>query len=285
MKKSNSKIRWLTILVSVPILIYVSILVRFFINQDKLLFQNQRVVQQPNIEKLDIQDIRIKTSDGEIIQAWYEPARPNRPTVLFFHGNATLLEMSKWRYLRMHKQGVGYLAIAYRGYGESSGTPSEAGILTDGIAAYEWLVAQRIRPENIIIHGHSLGTGVATHVASLKPARALLLEAPFLSAPEVAKAHYPYLPIDLMMRNRFENKRRIHKVKMPLLIAHGTGDVVIPFSQGRSLFAMANSPKKFVEMKNSDHNTLTRDGVYDHYWRFIGLVPMDFAPNIIIGAQ
>lgn len=285
MKISNTINRILIASVSIPFLIYFSILVHFSINQDKLLFQNQQKEQRPNIEKLNIQNNRIQTPDGETIQGWYEAAKPNRPTILFFHGNATLLEMSKWRYLRMHKQGVGYLAIAYRGYGESTGVPSEEGVLIDGIAAYDWLTAQGIKADDIIIHGHSLGAAVAIHVASQRPAKALLLEAPFMSAAEVAKAHYPFLPIDLLMRNKFENTARIRNVRIPVLIAHGTSDIVIPFSQGSALFAMANAPKKFVAMTNSDHNTLTRDGVYNHFWKFVGLIQRDYAPDIVIVTQ
>ena len=203
--------------------------------------------------------------------------------ILFLHGQGSTLELGKWRYIRMHKEGVGYLALAYRGFSGSTGTPTEQGLFTDGLAAYDWLKAKGFKDADIVIHGHSLGTGVATYVATQRPARALILEAPFTGAVDVAKERYPYMPVDLLMRDKFLNRARIRDVHMPLLIAHGTADTVVPFSEGRALFAMANAPKTFVTMPGSEHNTLTRDGVYAYYWKFLGLAPVDLAPELIIG--
>ena len=282
MKHQTIILRRIGFMFAIPFVLYLAIIVYFYCNQNYLLFQNQHVIETPRYDKLDIKDVRIKTPDGEILQAWYEPAKPNRPTILYLHGNASTLDMGKWRYIRMHKQGVGFLALAYRGYSASSGTPSEKGLFIDCVAAYDWLISQGVKHNEIIIHGHSLGSGAATYLAGVKPARALILESPFTSAVDTGKSHYPFLPVSMMMKNRFENYKRIQNVHIPTIIAHGTNDVVIPFSEGKELFALANNPKSFVEMKYSDHNTLPRDGVYDYYWKFIGLEPMDFAPNIKI---
>lgn len=236
----------------------------------------------PDITGLAIQDVRIRTPDGETIEAWYEPPQPGRPVMLFLHGNGSSLAMGKWRYIRMHKQGVGYLAIAYRGYSGSTGKLSEKGLLIDGVAGYDWLKAKGFKDSDIVVHGHSLGTGVATWVATQRPARALVLEAPFTAASDVGAEQYPWVPVELLMRDKYMSRKRIRDVHMPVLIAHGTKDQVIPFHQGERLFALANEPKTFVRMEGSGHNTLVRDGLYDHIWTFLGLEPKDYAPEMVI---
>ncbi|MGZ3304856.1 MAG: alpha/beta hydrolase, partial [Asticcacaulis sp.] len=199
--------------------------------------------------------------------------QPGRPVMLFLHGQGASLELGKWRYIRMHKEGVGFLALAYRGYSGSTGTPTEKGLFTDALAAYDWLRARGFGDSDIVIHGHSLGTGVAVYLATQRPARALILEAPFTAAADVAAGRYPYVPVRLLMRDHYDSATRIRDVHMPLLIAHGDADRVIPFAEGQTLYALANPPKLFVRMHGSDHNTLVRDGLYDRIWPFLGLEP------------
>ncbi len=251
-----------------------------YVNQRHLLYRTEAEPTEPLNPSLKIQDIRIKTPDGETLQAWYEPPQPGRPVFLFLHGQGGTLAMSKYRYIRMHKQGVGYLALAYRGYSSSTGHPTEKGLLIDGLAAYDWLAAKGFKASDIIIHGHSLGAGVATYVATQRPARALILEAPFTGAADVAQERYPFIPVTLLMHDKFLNRERIRDVHIPVLIAHGDRDSVIPFAQGQRLFALANAPKTFVRMHGSEHNTLTRDGVYPHYWAFLGLPTKDYDPAL-----
>lgn len=270
----------LLILAAAAIAVYLGVVGYLYFNQRHFLYAAQPGLETPAINGLAIQDIRITTKDSETLQAWYEPPQEGRPVILFFHGKGDALSMGKWRYTRMHKAGVGYLALSYRGYGGSTGAPTENGLLTDGLAAYDWLRAQGFKDQQIVIHGHSLGSGVATYVATQRPARALLLEAPFTATCDVASTRYPLIPACLLMRDRFLNRERIKDVHMPLLIAHGDRDSVVPFAQGKHLFKLANSPKVFVNMKGSEHSTLTRDGVYNAYWRFLGLpeYPADPAP-------
>ncbi len=272
----------LLVIAGLAILAYGGAIAFLYTHQTQMLYMARAVAETPDIPGLPIRDVRIRTPDGETLQAWYEPPRPGKPVFLFLHGQGATLELGKWRYVRMHKEGVGYLALAYRGFSGSTGRPSEQGLFTDGVAAYDWLKAQGFRDSDIVIHGHSLGTGVATYVATQRPARALILEAPFTAAVDVARARYPYMPVDLLMRDRFESRKRIRDVHMPLLIAHGTADSVVPFSEGKALYDMANSPRTFVTLPGSEHNTLTRDGVYDAYWRFLGLAPVDLDPAMVI---
>ncbi len=270
------------ILFGVVAVIYACAVGYLYFNQRHILFAPTPGAETPDIRGLDITDLRIETPDRERLEAWYEPAKPGKPVILFFHGQGGTLELGKWRYIRMHKMGVGYLALSYRGYSGSTGTPSEKGLLIDGLAAYDWLKAKGYRDQDIVIHGHSLGTGVATYVATQRPARALILEAPFTAAADVAQERYPFMPVSLLMKDKFLSRQRIKDVHMPLLIVHGDRDNVVPYAEGKRLFALANEPKTFIRMPGSHHNTLTRDGAYRYYWTFLRLPEEDLDPRLVI---
>lgn len=224
----------------------------------------------PDADGPPIEVTRIDTVDGERLVAWYLPARPGKPTILFFNGNAAGLEVQKGRWRRIAAEGVGFLAIGYRGYDGSTGKPTEEGLHQDSLAAYTWLTA-RVPAHDIVIHGFSLGSGVAVRLASEKPARALVLEAPYTAAVDLAARAAPWVPVGLLMQDQYLSRERIGQVRTPLLIVHGEADSVIPVAMGEQLFSMAHKPKTFVRMTGSDHNTLTRDGLYDHVWRFLDL--------------
>jgi len=229
-----------------------------------------------------VTDVRIKTPDGETLDGWYAPPRFGHMVILYFHGNDGTIGDSRWRYVRLLAEGVGFLAIDYRGFGQSTGHVSERGLLTDGVAAYDWLRAKGFQPNDIVIHGHSLGTGVAIYLATQRPARALILEAPFTAAVDVAAHNWWFVPVSLLMNDQYLSRDRIRDVHMSVLIAHGDADRVIPFQEGVDLYKLANAPKTFVRMHGSDHSTLTRDGVYTCYWRFLGL-PYDTADSGVCG--
>ncbi|MFT3996349.1 MAG: alpha/beta hydrolase [Asticcacaulis sp.] len=220
-----------------------------------------------------IQDVRLKTPDGETLQAWYLPPRDGKPIFLFFGGQGSSLEVQMGRYTRMAAMGDGFLALAYRGFSQSTGHPSEDGLFMDGLVAYDWLKAQGYGRERIVLHGHSLGSGVATYVATQRPARGLILEAPFTAASDVGQERYPYIPVQFLMQDKFASRDRIGAVYMPVLIVHGDRDSVVPFAHGQRLFARANQPKTFIRMAGEDHSTLTRAGIYDRYQAWVEGLP------------
>lgn len=273
------RLRWLFLgLLVIALTGYAGVLSYLYANQRHLLYLNRHEIETPDIRGVPIEDVRIATPDGETLQAWYAPPQAGKPVFLFFHGQGAKLEQGKARYIRIHAEGSGFLALAYRGFSQSTGTPSEQGLFTDGLAAYDWLRAKGFSPANIVIHGHSLGSGVATYVAAHRPARALILEAPFTAASDVGAKRYPYIPVAWLMRDHFDNVERIKDVHMPVLVAHGTADHTIPFQQGRAVYDAANAPKRFVAMPGSDHSTLVRDGVYHAYWSFLGLPDTETTP-------
>lgn len=172
--------------------IYLLILGYIYVNQHDLLYMPTATVTAPNVEGVpDIEDIRLKTPDGETLRAWYMPPEEGKPLILFLGGQSSAIHDQTERYIRMHREGVGFLALSYRGYAGSTGTPSEAGLYTDAATAYDWLAGQGYPPERIAIHGHSLGSGPATWLATQRPARALILEAPFTAASDLGQERYP----------------------------------------------------------------------------------------------
>lgn len=216
------------------------------------------------------QAVELKTPDGESLAAWYVAPSSGNPVFLFLHGKGGGLERKKWRWQRIRQAGAGVLAFSYRGYPGSTGSPSEAGLIRDAETAYMWL-RERHSPNQIVIHGLSLGTGVGVALGTKVDARALILEAPYAAAVDLAAERYPWLPVHSLMWDTFLSRERIANVGMPVLIAHGTRDTVIPFMHGKRLFARAVEPKKLVLMPGSDHSSLVRDGLYSHIWRFLGL--------------
>ncbi|MCB1505760.1 MAG: alpha/beta hydrolase [Hyphomicrobiaceae bacterium] len=214
--------------------------------------------------------VKITTPDGEQLAGWYLAPRQGQPVFLFLHGKGGGLERKSWRWKRIREHGAGVLAISYRGYPGSTGTPSEAGLMIDGRAAYDWLRGKGHAASDIVLHGLSLGTGVAVKLAAEVQAKALILEAPYTAVVDVAAERYPWLPVRLLMHDQFLTRERIGKIAVPVLIAHGTRDTVIPFEQGERLFALAPEPKVMARMEGSDHSTLTRDGIYEkHIWPFL----------------
>ncbi len=219
-----------------------------------------------------LQVVRLATADRQRLVAWYAPPSLGRSTLLYFGGNGDSLAGDQDRLRQIAAEGVGVLDVAYRGYSGSSGAPTEAGLHLDAEAAYAWLAA-RTPSEQIVIAGHSLGTGVAVRLAAQRPARALVLESPFTSAMAVAARMLPWAPVSLLMQDRFRSDQWIGKVHVPVLIVHGDHDGVIPFEQGRALFALANQPKAFVAILGGGHDDLPELGLYGHVWRFLGLPP------------
>lgn len=213
--------------------------------------------------------VTIPTMDGEKLAGWYLPPREkNGDVFLFFHGKGGALERKKWRWARLIKHGDGILAFSYRGFPGSTGLPSEDGLYEDARAAYHWL-AQKHKPSSIVLHGLSLGTGVAAKLATEVKAKALVLEAPYAALVDVAAGRHPYFPVSYLLWDQFRTENFIADIKMPLLIVHGDHDTAIPLEHARKLFQLAPQPKKLVVMKGSDHNTLVRDGMYPHIWAFL----------------
>jgi hypothetical protein len=199
----------------------------------------------------------LPTPDGERLVLWWSPPPPGRPVVLFLHGNAGAMADRAERLAFYQARALGAAFLSYRGYGGSTGRPSEAGLQTDARAAHDFLRARGIPADRIVLVGESLGTGVAVPLAASQPVGAVVLEAPFTAAVDVAARAYPFVPVRLLMRDRFLSRDRIGRIGAPLLILHGKADRVIPYAMGQALFAMASQPKTLVSLGPVGHEALS----------------------------
>jgi uncharacterized protein len=230
--------------------------VMYAYQRDLQYFPSRNAPAPADLGLAGVQVERLLTSDSEEIDLWYAPAAPGKPTILFFHGNAGEVADRAPRLAAYQAAGYGAAFVSYRGYGGSTGSPSETGFLQDARAAYYWLLAQDVPYQQIVVVGESLGTGVAVQLAATVPVGAIVLEAPYTAAVDVAAGAYPWLPVRWLMKDQFRSIDEIGLVNAPLLILHGTDDAVIPFAQGQALFVAANEPKSFVPLESAGHDAL-----------------------------
>ena len=210
----------------------------------------------------------LTADDGARIILWYVPAKPGHHVVLYFHGNGDVLARLVGLFRAITADGTGLVAMSYRGYGGSAGSPSEGALLRDAAAAYDFARA-RYDANRIVPWGFSLGTGVAVAVAADHPVGGLILEAPYTSIADLAARAFPYLPVRLFLRDSFHSDERIARVTAPLLIMHGERDPVIPIALAEKLFELANEPKQFVRFPDGGHNDLGNFGAVETARQFI----------------
>ena len=209
-------------------------------------------------------------TDGVRLTGWYAPVAAGKPSVLYFHGNAGNLSGRSERFQTILASGFGLLAVSYRGYPGSEGSPGERHLIADGLALYDWLAGQS---DQIVVHGESLGTGVAVAVAARRDSRALVLEAPYTAAVDIAAEQYPWMPVGFLMIDQFRSRERIRRVSEPVLIVHGTDDRVIPVGHGRRIFALAGEPKTLAIVDGAGHDDLWPRGLWQRVLRLLAENP------------
>ncbi|RMF53574.1 MAG: alpha/beta hydrolase [Bacteroidetes bacterium] len=232
---------------------YALVVALMFTYQNRLLFLPTREhLASPDEHGLTWEDVFFETTDGERLHGWWLPARKARGTLLFFHGVRGNLSWRLPFLTRWHSLGFHVFAFDYRGFGKSTGTPSEAGLYRDARAAWHYLThARGLAPSDIVVLGRSLGGGPATWLVERVRPRALVLEATFTSVPDVAALHYPWLPARYLARNRFDNLARMPRLDVPVLVIHSRDDQVVPFAHGQALYEAAREPKAFLEIRGS----------------------------------
>ncbi len=252
-----STLKWIAVIVVAG---YLGLGALMYFAQRALMYFPERVRTSPAAAGLpQAEEVVLDTADGEKVIAWHVPPRGDKPVVIYFHGNGGSLRYRVDRFRALTADGTGLVALSYRGYGGSTGSPSEAGLIADATATYDFAAA-RYATARIVLWGESLGSGVAIALAAEKPASHLILDAPFTSAVDIAAAHYRFLPVRLLMKDQFRSDQRIAQVKVPVLVLHGELDNVIPIASGERLYAMVSGPKRFVRFPQGDHVDLDRHG-------------------------
>ena len=216
----------------------------------------------------DAEEVVLDSSDGARVIVWHVAPREDRPVWLYFHGNGGALRYRVDRFRALTAQGEGLVALSYRGYAGSTGSPSEAGLIDDARAAYDF-AAKRYPAGRIMLWGESLGTGVAVALATERPVSRIVLEAPFLSAMDIAAGAYPIIPVRFLMKDKFRSDLRIPKVTVPVLILHGDRDPVVPISSGQMLYKLIQSPKQFVRIPGGGHENLGSFGISQAVRKFL----------------
>ena len=257
-------------LLGAAIALYAALAGGLYLYQRKLLFVPDRA--RPDLHAVGIaalQELTLETPDGLRLLAWWLPPAPGRPVVVYFHGNAGHLGYRTTRLGLFHTAGFGVLYPEYRGYGGNPGEPTETGLLTDARTAMDFLAAQNIAPERIAIFGESLGTAVATRMASEHRIAALILESPFTSIADVAQSHYPYVPASRLLKDRFETAPFIQQVTAPILMMLGERDTIVPPAFTRRLYEVAPDPKQLWAAPEGHHSNLRDLGSFDVVIPFI----------------
>jgi fermentation-respiration switch protein FrsA (DUF1100 family) len=243
-------------------LIYISLGVLLYLFQGSMVFLANLPGRALEASPADIgllhEDVAIATADGERLHAWYISAPDRRGVLLFFHGNAGNISHRLESIMIFNRLGLDVLIVDYRGYGLSTGSPSEHGSYRDAQAAWDYLVSKRsVQPSDIVIFGRSLGGAVGSWLASRLPddqqPAAVIIESTFTSGADMARRLYPVYPARLLTRLKYPVVDYAARLKCPVLVVHSRNDEIIPFAMGRTIYAAAPQPKEFIELRG-DHN-------------------------------
>jgi uncharacterized protein len=250
-------LKWLLIVVVVA---YAGALALMYVFQRALMYSPDTTRTPPAQAGLpQAAEVMLTSADGERLIAWHVAPRGGKPVVLYFQGNAGASNLRAERFTWLTADGTGLLALSYRGYGGSTGTPSEEGLIRDATAAYDFAAA-RYPDKRIVLFGESLGTAVAIALAAERAVAGLILDAPFTSAADVGASAFPFAPVRWLIKDTYHSDRRIGRVSAPILVLHGERDSVIPISFGERLFALARQPKRMVRFADGGHVNLDEHG-------------------------
>ena len=253
-KKNLTKMNYLTLILLTFLLIYFFILISTYVFQRNLLYHPKENNYFGDELLVSIEKVKIKTQDNIELLSWHHKKNLEKyKTILFLHGNAGSLENRIHKINHFKDININFLIIAWRGFNDNKGEPTEKGLYEDARSAVRWLNSKGVNVKNIIIYGESLGTGVAIEIAQNKSFAGIILESPFTSMIDVAKDKYPYLPVKLLLKDKYESDKKIKNINSPILIMHGKVDNIVPFYMGRKMYDLANEPKYSYFSEYDDH--------------------------------
>lgn len=244
---------------------YTLLCAALFLFQSRLVYfpdVGREIVATPKQAGLAYEEATIATADGETLRGWFVAADRPRATLLFLHGNAgNISHRLDWITL-LHEIGVSTLIVDYRGYGKSTGAPSEQGTYLDAEAAWNHLIETRgVSADEIVLFGESLGAAIAAHLAARNRPRALIIISAFTSVPDLASELYAFVPARWLARFEYNTLERVKQAACPVLVIHSPDDEIVPFAHGRRIYESANEPKQFLEIRggHNDGFIISRD--------------------------
>ena len=262
--------KYLYLAISSIVLAYIAIILFVYFYQRNLLYHPSENNYLNDKINFSYKEIFIKTNKNIKLKSWFiEKDLKKFKTILLFHGNAGNLFNRVYKLNKLKKLDLNILIISWRGFSGNEGRPTEKNLYNDAEEAVRWLNNQGIDNKNIILYGESLGTGVATELGKRNTFGGIILESPFTSIAKAAKVYYPYLPINLILKDRFNSIEKIQSITIPILIMHGKKDNIIPQTMGLELFEKANEPKFNYFPENDNHMMEYNDELLGNITLFI----------------
>ena len=277
--------RWLIRLATAAVIVYAALLLFLFFVQRDLMYPAGTTPPDAGSAGFAglVETVQLTTADGLRLLSWYRaPRTATSPVVIYFHGNGGTIAHRGPAVRPFIDAGYCVLLLEYRGYGGDPGSPTEEGLYADGRAALGFVDAEGIPVGRQILYGESLGTGVAVQMAHERGAGALVLASPYTSIADVAQPRFPFVPVRLLLRDRFESDEKIGALRMPIMVLHGKRDDTIPVDLGIALYEMAPEPKAIELVPKAGHNNLNRFGVAVAILGFLrqhGLGPQPGSPG------
>ena len=246
--------KYLYLTISSIIVAYLVIIIFVYFYQRNLLYHPTENNYQDDKVQFNYDEIFIKVDEEIKLKSWLiKKDFVKYKTLVVFHGNAGHLSNRIYKLNELYKLDINILLISWRGFSGNNGSPTEQNLYRDAEAAIKWLKDQKVRNNQIILYGESLGSGVAVEIGKRNKYNSIILESPFTSIENSAKIYYPYLPVRLLLKDRYDSISKIKMIDYPVLIMHGKKDDVVPFSMGKELYEKANSPKHSYFTSDDDH--------------------------------
>ena len=245
-------------------IVFLSVASYFSISMFMYIFQ-RTFMYHPNVKNIDsttaqfdYKEVHINSENDIKLKSWFAYANPNNKTILFFHGNAGELSARVYKLNKFHELNLNFLIISWRGFSGNNGKPTEQGLYKDAENAVAWLEAKGISKKDIILYGESLGTGIAIELATKDQYSGVILESPYTSMIDMGKRFYPFLPISILQKDKYNSLKKLNMIKSPILVLHGKADTLVPFYMGKKIYDAANEPKYYY-FPDIDNHMMTYD--------------------------
>ena len=246
--------KYLYFVLSSLIIAYAVLIIFIYFYQRNLLYHPAENNYQNDKTQFKYEEIFIKVDEEIKLKSWIiKKDFKKLKTLVIFHGNAGHLSNRIYKLNELYKLDINVLLISWRGFSGNKGSPTEDNLYADAEASIKWLNKEGVNNNQIILYGESLGSGVAVEIGKKNNFNSIILESPFTSIEDSAKIYYPYLPVKLLLKDRYDSLSKIKMINTPILIMHGKKDDVIPFSMGKKLFETANNPKHSYFTSEDDH--------------------------------